>query len=63
MSLTDVEHVFAGVHEDGVNDCLIAFFTALPRYFNYGASSFMPAITVGAANVVTINLPGIPGGI
>ena len=32
MSLTQAENVFAGIHEDGINDFLRAFFTARPRY-------------------------------
>lgn len=38
MSLTQAEHLFAGVHEQGLNDLLRAFFTARPRYLRYGTS-------------------------
>lgn len=63
MSLTEAEHVFAGIHEDGINDFLTAFFSARPRHLSYGTSFFVPATTVGATNVATIPFPGIPGGI
>ena len=63
MSLTEAEHVFAGVHESGINDMLRAFFTARPRHLNYGTSFFVPATTAAATNVSTIAFPGIPGGI
>jgi hypothetical protein len=63
MSLTEAEHVFAGIHETGINDLLTAFFTARPRLLNYGTSFFVPATTVAATNVPTISFPGIPGGI
>jgi hypothetical protein len=63
MSLTEAEHVFAGIHEDGINDFLTAFFSARPRHLNYGTSFFVPTTTVSATNVATIPFPGIPGGI
>ncbi|MBI3694775.1 MAG: hypothetical protein HY238_08050 [Acidobacteria bacterium] len=63
MSLTEVEHIFAGVHEAGINDFLQAFFTARPRHLNYGTSLFVPVTTAAATNMATIPFPGIPGGI
>jgi hypothetical protein len=63
VSLTEVEHVFAGVHENGINDLLQAFFTARPRYLNYGSSAFVASTTVAATNMSAIAFPGIPGGI
>jgi hypothetical protein len=63
VSLTQGEHVFAGVHENGINDFLQAFFTARPRYLNYGTALFVPATTAGATNVPTIAFPGVPGGL
>ncbi len=63
MSLTEAEHVFAGVHEDGINDFLQAFFTARPRHLNYGTFFFVPATTAAATNVPSVSFPGIPAGI
>jgi hypothetical protein len=63
MSLTEANHVFAGVHEHGINTFLQAFLTARPRYINYGTSAFVPATTASATNLPTIAFPGIPGGI
>ena len=63
MSLTETEHVFAGVHEDGINDFLQAFFSARPRHLNYGTAFFVPTTTASATNIPTIPFPGIPGGI
>ena len=63
MSLTQVNHVFAGVHEHAINTFLKAFLTARPHFINYGTVAFVPATTAAATNVATINFPGIPGGI
>lgn len=63
MSLTQAEHVFAGAHENGINDLLRAFFTARGHYLNYGTSSFVPATTAAKTNVSPIAFPGVPGGI
>lgn len=63
MSLTQAEHVFAGVHENGINDFLKAFLTARPRYIYYGSSFFVPVTTALATNVPAISFPGVPGGI
>jgi hypothetical protein len=63
MSLTGANHIFAGVHENGINTLLKAFLTARPHYINYGTSAFVPVTTASATNVPTIAFPGIPGGI
>lgn len=58
MSLTQSEHLFAGIHEAGVNDLFRAFFTARPRYLLYGTAAFVPATTINATNVPTISFFG-----
>lgn len=63
MSLTQTEHVFAGAHENGINDLFQAIFTARRHYLNYGTSSFVSATTATATNVSPIAFPGVPGGI
>jgi hypothetical protein len=63
VSLTEMNHVFAGVHENGINTFLKAFLTARPHYINYGTSAFVPTTSTAATNVPAINFPGIPGGI
>ncbi len=63
MSLTETERVFAGVHQDGVNDLLTAIFTARPRYLNYGSPLFVPATTATVTQIPAIPFPGVPGGI
>lgn len=63
MSLTEAERVFGGVHEDGINDLLRAFFTARPRHLNYGSPGYVPATTAGATQIPAIPFPGVPGGI
>lgn len=63
MSLTEAERVFGGIHEDGLNDLLRAFFTARPRHLNYGSPGFVPATTAGATQIPAIPFPGVPGGI
>jgi hypothetical protein len=63
MSLTQDKHVFAGVHENGINTFLHALFSARPHYLRYGTSMFVPTTTVSATNVAPIPFPGVPGGI
>jgi hypothetical protein len=63
MSLTETAMVFAGVHEDAVNDVLTAFCTDRPRYLVYGSPSFVPATTVAETTMPAIAFPGVPGGI
>jgi hypothetical protein len=63
VSLTSGEDVFVAIHEDGLNDLLQAFFTARPRYLNYGSQAFVSATSVSATRIDAIAFPGIPGGI
>jgi hypothetical protein len=63
MSLTETDNVFAGVHENGLNDLLRAVFHTRPHYLNYGSPPFVSASTVSATAMPTIPFPGIPGGI
>ncbi len=63
MSLTEAERVFGGITETGINDLLRAFFTARPRYLNYGSPGFVPSTTVAATQMQGIPFPGVPGGI
>ena len=62
MSLTEAQHVFAGAHEDGINDLLTAFFTARPRYLSYATPALAPS-TGPFTSVSPIGFPGVPGGI
>lgn len=63
MSLTEAERVFGGITETGVNDLIQAFFTARPRYLNYGSPGFVPATSAAATQMGAIPFPGVPGGI
>ena len=66
VSLTETEHLFAGLHETGANDLFHAFFTARPKHLNYRTSPTVGSIPPSAAawtTVPTIAFPGIPGGI
>ncbi len=63
MSLTQTNHIFAGVHENAINDFFGDFLTARPRHINYGTSAFVPVTTASETNVPVISFPGIPGGI
>jgi hypothetical protein len=63
MSLTEADHVFAGLHENAANDFLKAFFTTRPRYLHYGSPFFVPATTVAETQISSIAFPGIPTGI
>jgi hypothetical protein len=63
MSLTQAQAVFAGVHEDAINDFLTAFCNDRPRYLVYGSPAFVPATTVAETRMDAINFPGVPGGI
>lgn len=60
MSFTQGEHLFAGVHELGVNDLLRAFFTARPRYLDYRTSG-LPATPAMATSIPPIQVSLIPG--
>lgn len=63
MSLTEAEHVFAGIHENGLNDFLRTLFTARPHYLRYGSPAFVPASTASVTQIAAISFPGIPGGV
>jgi hypothetical protein len=63
MSLTESAIVFAGIHEDAVNDLLTAFSTDRPRYLVYGSPSFVPTTTIAETSMPGIPFPGVPGGI
>jgi hypothetical protein len=63
MSLTEAQTVFAGIHEDAINDVLTAFCTDRPRYLVYGSPAFVPATTVAETTMPAIAFPGVPGGI
>jgi hypothetical protein len=63
MSLTETEEVFAGIHENALNDLLAAFCTDRPRHLVYGSPSFVPATTVAETTMPAIGFPGVPGGI
>jgi hypothetical protein len=63
VSFTEVEQIFAGVNESGLNDFLTAFFSARPHYLNYGSVPFVPATTATVTQVDTISFPGVSGGI
>ncbi len=63
MSLTDTELVFASIHENALNNVLVAFFTDRPRYLVYGSPAFVPATTVAETTMAPIGFPGVPGGI
>lgn len=78
MSFTQAEHLFAGVHELGLNDLFRAFFTARPRHLKYGTQQFvsqttamgtkLPPIVFGGTNIeclINISIPTVditPGG-
>lgn len=55
MSLTQTSGAFAGVHEDGLNDFVAAFFQSRPRYLRWGSPAFVPFTTV-----METQIPAIP---
>jgi hypothetical protein len=63
VSFTQSDHVFAGVHEHGINTFVVAFFTARPRYLTYATPSLAPPAPAQFISVSAIPFPGIPGGI
>lgn len=63
MSLTDVQTVFASIHETAINDVLTAFCNARPRYLNYGSPAFTPVTTASETRMDAIAFPGVSGGI
>lgn len=58
MSFTQAEHLFAGVHELGLNDLFKAFFTARPRYLKYGSPLFVTATTAMGTSVPAVVFNG-----
>jgi hypothetical protein len=63
MSLTDVEEVYASIHEDALNDILTAYCVDRPRTLSYASPAFVPVTTVNDTRMEPIPFPGIPGGI
>jgi hypothetical protein len=63
MGLTQAQAVFAGVHEDAINDFLRAFCSDRPRYLHYGSPAFVPVTNVAETQMSAIAFPGVPGGI
>lgn len=63
MSLTQADHVFLGVHENGANDFLEALCSARPRLLTYASDPFVSATTVGVTHMPAIPFPGVPGGL
>ncbi len=63
MSLTQADHVFLGVHEAGVNDFLVALFTARPRLLSYASDPFVGVTSVAVTHMAAIPFPGVPGGL
>jgi hypothetical protein len=63
MSLTEIHEVFAGVHEDALNDLITAFCIDRPRYLVYGSPAFVPVTTIAETTMPAIAFPGVPGGI
>lgn len=63
MSLTESQEVFAGIHENALNDILTAFCISRPRYLVYGSPAFVPATTVAETAIDAIAFPGVPAGI
>jgi len=63
VSLTQADHVFLGVHEDGVNDFLEALCTARPRLLTYASDPFVSVTTVDVTHMAAIPFPGVPGGL
>lgn len=59
MSLTQGSGAFAGVHENGFNDFVTAFFSARPRYLTWGSPGFVPATTVSETRMPSIEPFGI----
>ncbi len=66
MSLTETEHLFAGINETGVNDFLLAFFHARPHHLNYRTTPAVGPIPTSASawtTIPAISFPGVPGGL
>jgi hypothetical protein len=66
VSLTEAEHLFAGLDEAGANDLLRAYFGALPHHLNYRTTPAVGPVppNPGAwTTIAPIAFPGAPGGI
>jgi hypothetical protein len=66
MSLTEADHLFAGINESGVNDFLVAFFRTRPHYLNYRTTPAVGPIPASASAwtaIPPIGFPGVPGGL
>jgi hypothetical protein len=66
VSLTEAEHLFAGINESGVNDFLTAFFRARPHYLNYRTTPAVgpvPAAASAWTTIPPISFPGVPAGL
>jgi hypothetical protein len=63
VSLTDVDHLFVGVHEDGANDFITALFKARPRLLNYASDPFVSSTSIAVTHMAPIAFPGVPGGL
>jgi len=63
MSLSQAAGLFAGIHENAINDVLRAFARQRPRYFAYGSPGFVPATSVAETQMGAIPFPGVAGGI
>lgn len=59
MSLTQNSGAYAGVHEDGINDFISAFFNARPRYLSWGSPAFVPSTTATETQIPAIAPFGI----
>jgi hypothetical protein len=66
VSLTEAEHLFAGINESGVNDFLVAFFHARPHYLNYRTTPAVgpvPPSPSAWTTIPAISFPGVSGGL
>jgi hypothetical protein len=63
MSLTQTEHVYAGLEEGALNDVLTAIFSTRPHYLNYGSPPFVSVSTASETRMDPIAFPGVAGGI
>ena len=63
MSLTQAERVFGSIHETALNDLVVAFFTARPRYLSYSSAPGLLPPGTPFVSMPPIAFPGLPGGI
>jgi hypothetical protein len=57
LSHTQTHHLFAEIAEEGINDLIVAFFTARPHYLTYGSWPLVAATTVSETQVAPIAAP------